>query len=73
MPDTPLFPRANTDFAVNILFAGNLPGRTQTLSLAIYSAFEGDPQQAFGLGALLLFFSLLLLAAVHLVAPRERR
>ena len=60
-------------FGVIILFAGNLPGRTQTLSLAIYSAFENDPQQAFSLGALLLIGSLLLLAAVHLIAPREGR
>lgn len=60
-------------FGVIILFAGNLPGRTQTLSLAIYSAFESDTQQAFGLGALLLLISLMLLAAVHLLAPREGR
>lgn len=60
-------------FGVIILFAGNLPGRTQTLSLAIYSAFESDPQQAFGLGALLLLISLLLLGTVHLLAPREGR
>jgi molybdate transport system permease protein len=60
-------------FGVIILFAGNLPGRTQTLSLAIYSAFESKPQQAFGLGALLLLISLLLLAIVHLLTPREER
>ena len=57
-------------FGAIILFAGNLPGRTQTLSLAIYSSFESDPQQAFALGALLLLISLLLLAAVHMLAPR---
>jgi molybdate transport system permease protein len=60
-------------FGAIILFAGNLPGRTQTLSLAIYSAFESDPRQAFGLGALLLLLSLLLLLAVKLIAPREVR
>jgi len=58
-------------FGTIILFAGNLPGRTQTLSLAIYSAFESDPQQAFGLGTLLLLISLLLLTSVKLIAPRE--
>jgi len=58
-------------FGVIILFAGNLPGRTQTLSLSIYSAFESDPQQAFGLAALLLMISLLLLAFVHLLAPEK--
>ncbi len=60
-------------FGVIILFAGNFPGRTQTLSLAIYSAFESDPQQAFALGTLLLLISLLLLATVHLLAPGEGR
>jgi len=58
-------------FGVVIMFAGNLPGRTQTLSLAIYSAFESDPQQAFGLGALLLLISLLLLGTVHLLTPGD--
>lgn len=58
-------------FGTIILFAGNLPGRTQTLSLAIYTAFESDPQQAFGLGALLLLISLLLLTVVKWVAPQE--
>jgi molybdate transport system permease protein len=60
-------------FGVVIIFAGNLPGRTQTLSLAIYSAFESDPQLAFGLGTLLLLISLLLLAAVRLLGPGEER
>jgi len=58
-------------FGTIILFAGNLPGRTQTLSLAIYTAFEADPQQAFGLGALLLLISLLLLTTVKWIAPQE--
>lgn len=58
-------------FGVIILFAGNLPGRTQTLSLAIYSAFESDPRQAFTLGALLLNISLLLLAVARIFGPRE--
>ncbi len=58
-------------FGAIILFAGNMPGRTQTLALAIYSAFESDPQQAFGLGTLLLLISLLLLSAVKIVTPQE--
>jgi len=60
-------------FGAIILFAGNLPGRTQTLSLALYSAFAGDPQQAFALGALLLLISLLLLSAARLLQPWEER
>ena len=41
-------------FGAVILFAGNLPERTRTLSLAIYGAFEQDPEQAFTLAALML-------------------
>ncbi len=48
-------------FGAIILFAGNLPGRTRTMTLAIYDAFESNPEQAFGLAALLLIGSALLL------------
>jgi molybdate transport system permease protein len=57
-------------FGVIILFAGNLPGRTQTLSLAIYSAFESDSRQAFALGTLLLSISLFLLGISRIFGPR---
>ena len=37
------FARALGDFGVTIMIAGNIPGRTQTLSVAIYDAVEsGD-------------------------------
>jgi len=60
-------------FGAIILFAGNLPGRTQTLSLALYSAFQSDPRQAFALGTLLLLISLLLLSTARLLRPWEAR
>jgi len=60
-------------FGAVILFAGNLPGHTQTLSLALYSAFQSDPQQAFALGTLLLLISLLMLSAARLLRPWEGR
>ena len=34
------FARALGDFGVTIMFAGNIPGRTQTLAVAIYDAVE---------------------------------
>lgn len=34
--------RALGEFGATLLFAGNLPGRTQTVPLAIYAAFEVD-------------------------------
>ena len=55
-------------FGAVILFAGNLPGRTQTLSLAIYSTYEGNPEKAFALSALLLVLSCLLLLGFRLLS-----
>lgn len=44
------FARGMGEFGATLLIAGNLPGRTQTLSLAIYSAFQaGDDAQALAL------------------------
>ena len=41
------FARGMGEFGATLMIAGNLPGRTQTLSLAIYSAFQaGDDAQA---------------------------
>ncbi|MEP7352376.1 MAG: molybdate ABC transporter permease subunit [Acidobacteriota bacterium] len=36
------FARALGDFGVTLMVAGNIPGRTQTLAVAIYSAVEAD-------------------------------
>jgi len=35
------FARALGDFGITIMLAGNIPGRTQTVSVAIYDAVEG--------------------------------
>ena len=44
------FARGMGEFGATLMIAGNLPGRTQTLSLAIYSAFQaGDDTQALAL------------------------
>lgn len=41
------FCRALGEFGATLMVAGNIPGRTQTLPLAIYSAvFEGNTEQA---------------------------
>lgn len=57
--------RALGEFGATLLFAGNMPGRTQTLSLAIFSALEVDVRLA-------VVFSLALVAAggVLLIALR---
>jgi molybdate transport system permease protein len=46
--------RALGEFGATITFAGNLPGRTQTLPLAVYIALETQPEVAFALSLVLL-------------------
>lgn len=60
-------------FGAVILFAGNLPGQTQTLSLAIFGAFEQDPDQAFTLAALMLVGSCALLLLARLLQRSKAR
>ncbi len=49
--------RALGEFGATIIFAGNLPGRTQTMPLAVYIGFEIDMDQALTLAAILLAVS----------------
>lgn len=49
--------RALGEFGATIIFAGNLPGRTQTMPLAVYLGFEVDIDQALTLAAILLAVS----------------
>ena len=52
------FARALGEFGTTMMLAGNIPGRTQTLPLAIYSAVEnGDNSQAWRLTALVLLLN----------------
>ena len=46
--------RALGEFGATILFAGNLPGRTQTMPLLVYGALERDINAAFVTALLLL-------------------
>lgn len=56
--------RALGEFGATIIFAGNFPGRTQTMPLAIYIGFELDLNVALTLSVILLFFSFLVLFIV---------
>ncbi len=49
--------RALGEFGATITFAGNLPGRTQTMPLAVYLLLESDPAAAYALSLLLLAIS----------------
>jgi molybdate transport system permease protein len=55
--------RALSEFGATITFAGNFPGTTQTLSLAVMSALESDLPTAVAISAL----SLLLAAGALLL------
>ncbi|MBA3726277.1 MAG: molybdate ABC transporter permease subunit [Armatimonadetes bacterium] len=64
--------RALGEFGATIIFAGNFPGRTQTMPLAIYLGFELDFRVAASLSIVLLLSSFLLLLAVRsLIASAE--
>jgi molybdate transport system permease protein len=62
--------RAMGEFGATIIFAGNLPGRTQTMPLAIYLGFELDLGLAVTLSLILVGFSFLVLLLVRLVFNR---
>jgi molybdate transport system permease protein len=57
--------RALGEFGATITFAGNLPGRTQTLTLAIYETLQSDPDRAFLLACVLLALSATAVGAGH--------
>src|SRR5690606_7340539 len=59
--------RALGEFGATITFAGNFPGRTTTMPLAVYLALESDPE-----AAIVLSLVLLLVSVAVLVALRER-
>jgi molybdate transport system permease protein len=57
--------RALGEFGATITFAGNFPGRTQTMPLAVYLALEQDIDAAIVLSVLLLTVSIAILAALR--------
>jgi molybdate transport system permease protein len=65
--------RALGEFGATMMFAGNLPGKTQTLPLAIYTALESDSGVAVAISALLLTVAFVLLLIVGLIDRSMRR
>lgn len=53
--------RALGEFGATIMFAGNLPGKTQTLPLAVYIGLQTDLQSAVALSVILLILSFTIL------------
>jgi molybdate transport system permease protein len=57
--------RALGEFGATITFAGNYPGTTQTMPLAVYNALETDPQSAVALSLVLLLVAAGVLALLR--------
>ncbi|MGZ8783744.1 MAG: molybdate ABC transporter permease subunit, partial [Gaiellaceae bacterium] len=60
------------EFGATIMFAGSLPGLTQTAPLAIYDSLDEDFEVALALGALFVVFSILILVAAKLTPSWTR-
>jgi molybdate transport system permease protein len=57
--------RALGEFGATITFAGNFPGRTQTMPIAVYLALERDPEAAIALSLVLLVVSVAVLVGMR--------
>ena len=68
------FARALGEFGATIMFAGNIPGHTQTMSTAIYAAVQAnDYDLAFRWAIVISLFSLVFIGAMNLYPKREVR
>jgi molybdate transport system permease protein len=57
--------RALGEFGATITFAGNFPGTTQTMPLAVYLSLETNPEQAIVLALVLITISFAVLVALR--------
>lgn len=62
--------RALGEFGATLVFAGNMPGRTQTMPLAVYTAMESDLSAALALSALLAAVGFTVLVVAKALAAR---
>jgi molybdate transport system permease protein len=64
--------RALSEFGATMMFAGNFPGRTQTLPLAVMTALESDLEAAVAVSTLALGLALAALLGARWLAGRWR-
>ena len=64
--------RALGEFGATLLFAGNLPGVTQTMPLAIYTALESNLDAAVYLAVILVLISFAVIVTVKVLTLREK-
>jgi molybdate transport system permease protein len=62
--------RALGEFGATIIFAGNFPGRTQTMPLAIYIGFETDLNVALGLSVILIVVAIVSLLSIRMLVKQ---
>lgn len=66
------FARAAGEFGATMMFAGNIPGQTQTMSTAIYAAVQAnDYDSAFRYTSLLSLCSIVFMLAVNVVTSKR--
>ena len=64
------FARALGEFGATIMFAGNLPGVTQTMPLAIYTGMQGDFNIGITIAILLVIISFGIMIVVRILSRR---
>jgi molybdate transport system permease protein len=65
------FGRALGEFGATIMFAGNLPGVTQTMPLAVYVGMAGNFNVGLTISILLVLISFAIMIAIRFLATRE--
>lgn len=65
------FARAVGEFGATIMVAGNLPGRTQTMPLAIYGMMQSDLTASIALSLVLIAISCIILIVIRVLSRRD--
>jgi molybdate transport system permease protein len=66
------FARAMGEFGATLMFAGNIPGRTNTMPIEIFTAFQaGDDRRALVYVAVLTALSVLVVLAAARLSPKD--
>lgn len=66
------FARVLGEFGATIMIAGNLPGRTRTMSIAVYTAMQsGNREQAFQWVAIILVLSFMMLLCLNYWSSKQ--
>ena len=68
------FARALGEFGATIMLAGNIPGKTQTMSTAIYSAVQANDQEtAFVWAGIIIVVSLMVMVLMNYWLKQQQK